>query len=136
MGGSKEKNLKTPKSIKCPVISVRSWNFKDGGSLKASFLAKNQYATKKKSLKKSHNCTFKVNFGCQKLIKFFQKKILSKNINLGDHYLSKTFFLNSIFEPLYFLKLCPIFDRLSLFIGIFKRFFLDVMLIFGQKPYF
>ena len=32
------------------IISVRSWNFKDGGSLKASFLAKNQHATKEKSL--------------------------------------------------------------------------------------
>ena len=30
---------------------------------------------------------FKVNFGSQKLIEFFQKKYLSKNINLGDHYL-------------------------------------------------
>ena len=36
------------------VISVRSWNFKDGGSLKASFLAKNQHGTKEKSLKKSY----------------------------------------------------------------------------------
>ena len=36
------------------LISVRSWNFKDGGSLKASFLAKNQHATKEKSLKKSY----------------------------------------------------------------------------------
>ena len=34
----------------------------------------------------------KVNFGCQKLIEFFQKKFASKNINLGDHYLLKTFF--------------------------------------------
>ena len=47
------------------------------------------------------------------------KKKLSKKINLGDHYLLKTFFLNSIFEPLYFLKLRPIFDKLSLLIGIF-----------------
>ena len=31
----------------------------------------------------------------------------------------KCFFLNSIFEPLYFLKLHPIFDRLSLLVGIF-----------------
>ena len=36
------------------LISVRSWNFKDGGSLKASFLAKNQRGTKEKSLKKSY----------------------------------------------------------------------------------
>ena len=38
---------------------------------------------------KVQNRTFKVNFGCQKLIEFFQKKFLSKNINLGDHYLLK-----------------------------------------------
>ena len=37
---------------------------------------------------------------------------MSKNINLGDHYLLKTFFLNSIFKPLYFLKLHPINDVL------------------------
>ena len=36
------------------LISVRSWNFKDGGSLKAIFLAKNQHATKERSLKNSH----------------------------------------------------------------------------------
>ena len=29
---------------------------------------------------------FQSHFGCQKLIEFFQKKKLSKNINLGDHY--------------------------------------------------
>ena len=56
-------------------------------------------------------CTFKVNFQCQNSTEFFQKKISSKNINLGDHFLVKTFFfLNSIFEPLYFQKLRPIFD--------------------------
>ena len=41
---------------------------------------------------------------------FYQKKSF-KNINLGDH-----FFLNSIFEPLYSLKLRPIFDKLT-FLG-------------------
>jgi hypothetical protein len=35
----------------CILISVRSWNFKDGGSLKASFSAKNQHATKEKIFK-------------------------------------------------------------------------------------
>ena len=35
------------------LISVRSWNFKDGGSFKTSFLAKNQHGNKEKSLKKS-----------------------------------------------------------------------------------
>ena len=37
------------------LISVGSWNFKDGGSLKANFLAKNQHATKEKSLKNSYD---------------------------------------------------------------------------------
>ena len=37
------------------------------------------------------------------------KKKSSKNINLGDHFLLKTFFLYSIFGPLYLLKLGPIF---------------------------
>ena len=36
------------------VISVGLWNFKDGGSLKANFLAKNQHTTKEKSLRKSY----------------------------------------------------------------------------------
>ena len=29
------------------IMSVRLWNFKDGGSLKASFLPKNQHAQRK-----------------------------------------------------------------------------------------
>ena len=45
-----------------------------------------------------------------------------KNINLGDRFLLKTFFLDSIFEPPYFLKLCPIFDELSFLVG-FSFFF-------------
>ena len=36
----------------------------------------------------------------------------------------------------YFLKLRPIFDRLSLLVGNFERFFLGGMLILGQKPFF
>ena len=39
-------------SMEYGLVSVRSWNFKDGGSLKATFLAKNQHATKEKCLKK------------------------------------------------------------------------------------
>ena len=62
---------------------------------------------------------FQSQFWISKINRTFSKKILSKNINLGDHYLLIFFFLNSIFEPLYFLKLCPIFDRLSLLVGIF-----------------
>ena len=30
-----------------PMVSVRLWNFKDGGSYKAKFLAKNQYTQRK-----------------------------------------------------------------------------------------
>ena len=66
---------------------------------------------------------FQSQFWMSKINRIFSKKNLSKNINLGDHYIyQKTFFLNLIFEPLYSLKLRPIFDRLSLLIGIFKIF--------------
>jgi len=50
----------------------------------------------------------------------FSEIISYKNINLGDHFLYKIFFLTSIFEPLYFLKLCPIFDELAL--SIFSKY--------------
>ena len=33
--------------LTCTLMSVRLWNFKDGGSLKARFLAKNQYTPRK-----------------------------------------------------------------------------------------
>ena len=67
----------------------------------------------------------------------FSKKIFSsKNINLGDHFIVKTFFLDSIFDPLCFLKLCPIFDELTFLIGILKKNSLRRMLILGQKSYF
>ena len=62
---------------------------------------------------------FQSQFWMLKINRIFSKKKISKNINLGDHYLLKTFFLNSIFEPLYFLKLRTIFDKLSLHVGIF-----------------
>ena len=65
-------------------------------------------------VKQCQNCTFKVNFLCQKSTEFFRKKKLFKIINLGDHFLKKLFFLTSIFEALYFLKLGPIFDELAL----------------------
>ena len=48
-------------------------------------------------VKKCQNCTFKVNFGRQNIIEFFQKIFLSKHINLGDHYLLKTFFFKTQF---------------------------------------
>ena len=63
---------------------------------------------------------FQSQFWMSKIDQIFSKKNLSKNINLGDHYLLKSFFfLNSIFELLYFLILRPIFDKLSLLVGIF-----------------
>ena len=36
------------------LVSVRLWNFKDGGSKKVSFLAKNQHTTKENVLKNSY----------------------------------------------------------------------------------
>ena len=39
---------------KCIKVSVRLWNFNDGGSQKVRFLAKNQHATNEKSLKNSY----------------------------------------------------------------------------------
>ena len=53
---------------------------------------------------------------------FFKKKLV-KNINLGDHFLVKHFFLDSIFEPLHSLKLFPIFDELAFLMGFLKTFF-------------
>ena len=60
------------------IISVRLWNFKYGGSLKASCLAKNQRATKKKIFRKF----LKVMTVCQKLPKlYFQSQFWLSKIN-------------------------------------------------------
>ena len=56
-------------------------------------------------------------FDVKNQLNFFKKSFHFKNINLGDHLLVKTF-VGSIFEPNYFLKLCPIFDGI---IGILKK---------------
>ena len=85
--------------VVCMLISVRSWNFKDGGSLKASFFGQESTCHQGKFFKE----ILQVMTVCQKvpklyfqsqfwMSKIFQKKILSKNINLRDHYLLKTFF--------------------------------------------
>ena len=63
-----------------------------------------------------------------------------KNINLGDHFLLKHYFLASIFEPLYFLKSCPIFDEPSFINGYFLNFPLCMLLLgpkfsFSDPPY-
>ena len=80
------------------IISVRSWNFYDFGF----FLNPS------------------MNYGLSKSAKIVLSKSilmskikLSQNINLGDHFLLKTFFLNSIFKPLYFLELHSIFEESS-----------------------
>ena len=71
-------------------------------------------------VKKCQNRTFKFNFRCQKSTELFQKKISFKNINLGDHFLAKTFF-----------------SRLNFLTTLFFDGFLNrSMLILGQKPYF
>ena len=57
---------------------------------------------------------FQSQFSMSKIDGIFQKKKKFKNINLGDHFLKKLFFLTPIFEPLYFLESCPIFDELVL----------------------
>ena len=71
-------------------MSVRLWNFKD-----ATFLPENRHAQRKLFLNnpamkycssKSAEIILSVNFLCQKLTEFFQKKSF-KNINLGDHFL-------------------------------------------------
>ena len=66
----------------CTLISVRLWNFKDGGSLKARSLAKNQHTQRifffnnwsmNYGLSKSAKIIVsKSILGCQKLINFFQ----------------------------------------------------------------
>ena len=55
----------------CIIISVWSWNFKDGGSLKASFLAKNQHATIFKKI-------LQVMTVCQKLGVILESKVVQK----------------------------------------------------------
>ena len=50
------------------------------------------------------NSHFQSQFSMSKIIQIFLKKISLKNIILGAHFLK-----TSIFEPLYFLKLHPIF---------------------------
>mgnify|MGYP007048494152 CR=1 FL=1 len=61
------------------------------------------------------------------LSEFFSLKIT----NWGAHFL---LLITSIFEPLYFLKWCPIFDSLPL-LQLSNRNFILLQLIFGQKPF-
>ena len=77
-------------------MSVRLWNFKDGGSLNASFLPKNQHAQRKPlyfentgstSLSKSAKIVLSKSIFYVKNQRNFFKKKSFKNINLGDHFL-------------------------------------------------
>ena len=56
---------------------------------------------------------FQSQFYMSKIKLFFSKKKKKSfnNVTLADHFL---FFLDSILEPLYFVKSCPIFDELAL----------------------
>ena len=87
-------------------------------------------------VKKCQNRTFKVNFECQKLIEFFQKKFLSKNINLGNHYLVKTFFSKLNFWTTLLSKITPNFWRTDILRRNLKKKILGGMLILCQKTFF
>ena len=52
---------------------------------------------------------FQSQFFMSKINQIFSKKTSCKIINLGEHLLFEHYFLDSISEPLYFLKLGPIF---------------------------
>ena len=88
------------------IESVRLWNFFDDGSYIKDQHDQSKFFCEYHEcwlVKKCQNYTSKVD-STEFLISLF------KNINFGDHFMLKHFF-NSIFEPLYFLKLCPIFDN-------------------------
>jgi hypothetical protein len=59
------------------LISVWSWNFKDGGSLKVRFLAKNQHTTKAKKI--LQRITLHQKLGLILESKVVQKLSLEKN---------------------------------------------------------
>ena len=80
---------------------VRLWNFKNGGSLNARFLPKNQHAQRKLfwnnpvmnyGLSKSAKIVLSKSIFYVKNRRNFFKKKSFKNINLGEHFLFKPFF--------------------------------------------
>ena len=109
------------------LTSIRLWTFKDGGSYKARFLALEStlltYSKENYSSSKSAKVVLSKSIFYVKNRQNFKKKSF-KNINLGDHFFCKKhFFWPPIFEPLYFLKscpICPIFDELVL--SIFSKY--------------
>ena len=73
---------------------------------------------------KGNHCTLRIQMltVCQKMPKsdFISRIIRNfpcffeiKNISLGAHFLKNVFSRTSIFQKIYFLKLCPIFDKQS-----------------------
>ena len=77
-------------------ISVQLWNFKDGGSSKASFLAKNSYT-------QGNHCIFRIRGApvCRKLGMILENKVaqklkLEKNV-FYKRWSPKLIFLNDFF---------------------------------------
>ena len=73
-----------------------------------------------------------INFTKNKVKQFFSDKKRSLSISKA---VQKIFVLIPIFGHFDFLKLFPIFDKLTFFVGIFLNVFIGGMLIFGQKSY-
>ena len=87
-------------------------------------------------VKKCQNCTFKVDFLCQKSTESFWIFFSLMNINLGDHFLIKTFFSNFNFWTTLFSKIMPNFWRTGIPCNHKMQWFPLSMLIFGQKSCF
>ena len=58
-------------------------------------------------------------FDVKNQLNFFEKDFHLRISIYETNFKKKHFFLDSIFEPLYFLKLCPIFDELTFLVGFF-----------------
>ena len=78
---------------------------------------------------------FQSQFWISKINQIFSKNKFIQEYQFRRPLFIKNFFF-SIFEPLYFLKLRPIFDGLTFLAGSLFHFFLGGMLILGQKSYF
>ena len=119
------------------LISVWLWNFKDGGTKKQDFCPRINMlkgklffksANELRFIEQCQNLTFKVNFWCQKSTEFFYEKKSLENINLGDHFLFKTFFSSLNFWTTLFSKIMPNYSFIN---GIFKFFFRPKILLFS-----
>ena len=82
--------------VVCTIMSVRLWVLKCKIFAQESTCSK-EIVSKEPCdelwfVKKCRNCTLHVNFFTSKIDGIFSKKKLFQNINLGDHFLEKTFF--------------------------------------------